>query len=136
MNTGNHAVRLAAAGALLLIVILGLGSRMEPMRSIPILGTYFGDAAWAAAAYASIRFLFPKASIGVVLAGAIGLSFLVECSQLWHPAWLEELRTHRIVRLLIGTGFVWFDFIAYTIGSLLTAGIELVARRMMTKETS
>jgi hypothetical protein len=98
-------------------------------RSIPLLGHTFGDAAWAAAAYATIRILFPAAAVRSVSIAAIATAFLVECSQLWHPAWLDELRSNGLVALLIGRGFLWEDLLAYVIGVAVIASLDVGFRK-------
>ena len=49
--------------------------------------------------------------------------FLITCSleflQLWHPLFLEIIRSAFIGRALIGTTFVWWDFPHYVIGCLV-----------------
>ncbi len=122
-------VRLMAGAALLVIVALGLGSRSDLFRSIPVLGHTFGDAAWAAAAYTSLRILFPAAAVRSVAIGAIVTAFLVECSQLWHPAWLDELRSNGLVALLIGRGFLWEDLLAYVVGVAVIATLDRFFRK-------
>jgi hypothetical protein len=44
-----------------------------------------------------------------------GLEFL----QLWHPPILEQFRATFLGRILIGTTFVWWDFLYYAVGCLL-----------------
>jgi hypothetical protein len=43
----------------------------------------------------------------------------VEFLQLWHPPLLEAMRSTLLGRLILGTTFVWGDFIYYAIGSVL-----------------
>ncbi len=73
---------IGAGIALFLIIAAGLASRMEPMRSVPVLGDGFGDAAWAAAVYAVLRLLRPRASLPVTAITAALVGGMVECSQL------------------------------------------------------
>lgn len=50
-----------------------------------------------------------------VLAATCFLEFL----QLWHPGFLEVLRSNFIGRTILGTSFSWFDFIYYFVGSVI-----------------
>jgi uncharacterized protein DUF2809 len=47
--------------------------------------------------------------------------FLITCVleflQLWHPGWLERIRSTFIGRCLLGTTFGWSDFPPYAIGA-------------------
>ncbi len=113
---------------LLLVIAIGLASRSELFKSIPVLGHTFGDGAWAAAAYAGIRVLLPGARVRTVAIAAILTAFAVECSQLWHPAWLDELRENPMVALLIGRGFLWEDLVAYLVGVGVIALIDFGLR--------
>ena len=126
-SSSAHRVRGLAFLGLLLVVCIGLASRSQPLASIPILGTYFGDAMWAMAAYAVVRILLPHWSIWKIALIALLFSFAVECSQLWNPEWLENLRGYRPIALLIGRGFIWIDLVAYTIGVAVAAVIERLA---------
>lgn len=50
--------------------------------------------------------------------------FLITCTleflQLWHPLFLEYIRSYFIGRTLLGTSFVWSDFIYYFIGCVIS----------------
>lgn len=50
-----------------------------------------------------------------VFGATCGLEFL----QLWHPPVLEQFRSTFLGRMLIGTTFVWWDFLYYVVGCLL-----------------
>ena len=47
------------------------------------------------------------------------ITCLVEFSQLWHPHFLEVIRNTFIGRTILGTSFVWTDFLYYLIGCFL-----------------
>ena len=121
-------IRICAVVGLCLTIVVGLASRMEPLRSVPVLGGAFGDGAWVVAVYAVIRFLRPHAKLSTVALAAASIGFVVECSQLWHPAWLDELRGNTLVALAIGRGFLWSDLVAYVVGASCAAGIEWLIR--------
>ncbi len=57
--------------------------------------------------------------------GIAGMVFLVTCAleflQLWHPAWLEVVRSTWAGRVLIGTVFSMWDFPFYLLGAVLGA---------------
>jgi len=48
-----------------------------------------------------------------------GITCALEFLQLWHPPILEQFRATFLGRILIGTTFVWWDFLYYAVGSLL-----------------
>ncbi len=43
----------------------------------------------------------------------------LEVLQLWHPWFLEKIRSYFLGEALIGTTFVWWDFPHYILGSLI-----------------
>ncbi|MBU1162313.1 MAG: DUF2809 domain-containing protein [Proteobacteria bacterium] len=49
--------------------------------------------------------------------------FLITCGleflQLWHPWFLENIRSYFLGRALIGTTFAWWDFPHYAIGCVI-----------------
>ena len=48
-----------------------------------------------------------------------GITCVLEFLQMWHPPILEQFRATFLGRLLIGTTFVWRDFLYYAVGCLL-----------------
>lgn len=54
----------------------------------------------------------PRIAVGVFVA-----TCLVEILQLWHPAWLDTIRTTFIGKSVLGNSFSWWDFPAYLVGS-------------------
>ncbi len=62
---------------------------------------------------------FPKWRASAVCGAALLATLLVECAQLAHPAWLENLRSTRPGRLLLGSDFDWMDFPYYGLGYLV-----------------
>jgi len=64
-------------------------------------------------------FLFPKAS-PILLASIVFISTcILEFLQLWHPSFLEYLRSNFIGRTILGNVFNWMDFPYYLAGSFL-----------------
>lgn len=57
-------------------------------------------------------FLPRNISVGVLLS-----TCLLEILQLWHPPFLELIRSNFIGRTVLGTTFVWSDFFYYVLGA-------------------
>jgi len=106
-----------AALALLLAIAAGLLSRRWPLPGP--LAEYTGDALWATAARLLGACLWPRARGATLTAFAFALAAAVECSQLLHTNWLDELRATTPGHLLLGQGLHWPDFVAYAAGALL-----------------
>ena len=114
--------------ALLILCAAGLLVRSRHAVSPSFLTTYFPDAAWTMAVYCGFGLLFCRdARLHFPL--ALGVSFLVELSQLWHTPLLEALRSTTLGGLVLGYGFLWSDLACYAVGALLCAAAETSLRR-------
>jgi hypothetical protein len=66
-----------------------------------------------------IGFVFPAFSTLKVATMALIFSFSIELSQLYHAPWIDELRQYRLVALVIGHGFLWTDWLCYSVGVMI-----------------
>jgi hypothetical protein len=126
VNAGpNSNSRRAAYAALLAVTIaLGLASRRFAGVLPWFVGAYAGDTLWAVAAYGALAVARPETAPlhrGMI---ALAISFAVEVSQLFHPAWLEAIRGVRLGGWLLGFGFVWSDLVCYTAGVVLAVVLD------------
>ncbi len=54
---------------------------------------------------------------------------LIEFSQLWHPPFLEEIRSYKIGYAVLGTTFGWSDFPPYFLGGFMAwLSIKLILK--------
>ena len=105
---------------LALVIFAGLSSRSHLVRVFPdFVGTYAGDTLWALAAFLTLGIVFPVHPTRIIAATAIGISFGVECSQLYQADWINRIRSTLPGALLLGSGFLWSDFACYTAGVLM-----------------
>jgi len=51
-------------------------------------------------------------------------TYSIEVSELFHPAWLDYLRSIKLFALILGFTFLWSDIVAYTLGISTGALIE------------
>ena len=89
---------------------------------------YFPDAAWTMAVYCGFGLLFDR-GVRLNLPASLGISYLVEFSQLFSPPFLAALRRTTLGGLVLGYGFLWSDLVCYTAGALLCAGTETLLRK-------
>ncbi len=76
-----------------------------------------------------ILFLFlPKSSPLKIALLIFIITSIIEFSQLWHPHFLENLRSSFLGRILLGTTFVWSDFFYYVLGCIFGWKIMLYFR--------
>jgi len=110
------------------IIAMGLPARFLD-RPLPYFYTqYAGDYLWAMLLFFlfSVTFrLSTKRGIWVTLL----FCYFIEITQLFHPPWLEHLRSYKIIALIIGYGFLWSDIVGYTLGILTGAWIDRVILR-------
>ena len=108
---------------IVIIIALGLPARLAPHYLPSWYVTYAGDFLWAMLVFFLYALLFrlPTKSCFCI---ALLTAYLIEISQLFHPAWLDYLRSIRLLGFVLGFGFLWSDLIAYTLGISLAAGID------------
>jgi Protein of unknown function (DUF2809) len=71
---------------------------------------------WAAFFYFIFRIMFPGL-LPVKTAGlTLAFSVLIECSQLYHAPWIDQLRELKGVHYLLGSEFDWKDLAGYAFG--------------------
>jgi hypothetical protein len=125
--------RLWVAVALAGTIALGLLSRRYPLPGI--LAEYTGDALYASAAFAGLSLLFAGARTRSLAITAFVLSASVEFSQLLNWSFLNDLRSTLFGRLVLGSGFKWADMVAYSLGAMAAAAVDLALRKRRVRMT-
>ncbi len=110
-------------------IALGLGSRIHRGALPFVIAEYAGDTLWATAVFFMLRLVRPAASSLALAAVTLAIAFLVEFSQLAHPAWLDAFRQQPGVALVLGYGFVATDLVCYTAGVVLAWAIDAARAR-------
>ncbi|WP_438421670.1 DUF2809 domain-containing protein [Bacillus siamensis] len=123
--------RLTYGALTVFIIALGLLSRTACITNLlpGMINDYLGDALWAAMIFTGFGFLF--CNIRTETAAILSLSFccLIECSQLYHAPWIDEIRSSTLGGLILGWQFVWSDIFAYTLGVCAAALLEWAVKR-------
>ena len=101
------------------MIALGLSSRRHEFWP-GFFKEYGGDALYAVLIYLLALLVNPALKPKLAWTFAVCVCFTIELSQAIHWPWLDELRSHRLIALVLGQGFVWSDFAMYTIGASLT----------------
>ncbi|WP_379153551.1 DUF2809 domain-containing protein [Paenibacillus sp. sgz5001063] len=104
------------ACAVLLAIVLGLGSREYGDRLPTLVADHLGDALWASMIYFSCRVLFTRQSLWLSLLLSLGFCFGIELSQLYQSEWINGVRDTVVGGLILGKGFLWVDLLRYTAG--------------------
>lgn len=114
---------------LVAVIALGLASRKFPSLFPAIFGKYPGDALWAMMVFVGLAFIKPRASTTALAALAFAVSCAVELSQLYRAPWLNSIRDTTIGHLALGSTFSWPDIVAYAVGVLVAALVDVASVR-------
>ena len=109
--------------ATLLTMVIGWLSRRYTEGG-DFIHDYVGDAIWAGMIYLGFRFLMPSQTIKTAFVSALVFCYAIEISQLNQSDWLNELRHTTLGGLVLGFGFLWSDFLMYTLGILVAAWMD------------
>lgn len=107
--------RLRYFAAVIATMFIGLLSRRYTEGG-DFIHDYVGDAIWAGMIYLGCRFLRPSAPIKHAVVIALVFCYAIEISQLNQSEWLNQWRRTPLGGLILGFGFLWSDFLMYTIG--------------------
>ena len=118
------------AGWIALVITCGLLSRSEFLGLPPFFAKYVGDALWALMIFVGFGFLLPARSTMAVAGLAAIVCFTVECSQLYHAPWIDEVRRTWFGRMTLGNTFGWGDLAAYIVGIAAGAMAEWATCRI------
>lgn len=111
---------------MLLILVFGLPARLI-QDQLPLWYTlYFGDYLWAMLLFFLFALMLRTVSTFKVAVITLLFTYLIEISQLFHPLWLEHLRSIKLFALVLGYGFLWSDIAAYTFGISTGALMERI----------
>jgi hypothetical protein len=106
------------------ILAFGLPARIVQDQLPTWYTLYFGDYLWAMLMFFICALILRNMSTFKVVAAALLFAYAIEISQLFHPNWLEYLRSIKLFALVLGYGFLWSDIAAYTLGIFTGALVE------------
>ena len=110
--------RIVALISILIITSLGFASKFYAGPGAKwfnnSLGGFLYEIFWCLV----ISFILIKVKSWKIALSVFMITCILEVLQLWHPAFLEAIRSTFIGRTIIGTSFVPSDFIYYAIGSI------------------
>ncbi|KUO53500.1 MAG: hypothetical protein APF76_11865 [Desulfitibacter sp. BRH_c19] len=109
---------------LIIVMILGLGTRYFSVYLPNWITLYLGDTLWALMVFFLFGFIFKTAKTRWIVALTLLFSFSIEISQLYHSQWIDALRQTRLGGLVLGYGFLWSDLVSYSIGIVMGVFVE------------
>lgn len=110
--------------AVLVCIMLGIGSRMNTSVLPDFVVKHFGDALWAAMIYFGVRALFIRMLSVKVLVLSLGFCCVIEYSQLYQAEWIINLRNTLLGGLILGKGFLYADLVRYIIGAIAAYALD------------
>lgn len=113
-------------GLIILTIITGLLVRKFDYLFPDLINTYAGDALWALMIYLMAGFLLPKHNALQIAFISLIFCFTIEASQLYHAEWIDSIRANKLGALVLGSGFLWTDMVAYNLGVGFAGTLELI----------
>jgi len=107
-----------------LTIAAGLASRRYPAFFPAFVARYAGDTLWAAMVFWILALIWRRAGTLRLAAATTSIAVAVECSQLYHSAWIDAIRLTRVGALVLGSDFLWSDLACYAVGTGLAAGLD------------
>lgn len=111
---------------IIVVVIIGLPTRLFPDSLPDFMVTYGGDTLWALMIFLVFPLIFPRKPTLTLFIFALMLAWGIELSQLYQADWINDFRDTRIGGLLLGHGFLVSDMIVYLLGIGIGALIDRV----------
>ena len=109
--------RIAVLISLIIVVPLGFLSKFYAGFGAKWFNDSFGGLLYEIFWCLLIFLILPRLKPINIAVGVFIVSCILEIMQLCHPPFLEVIRSYFIGRTIIGTSFVWSDFIYYILGS-------------------
>lgn len=102
--------------AIVLVIVLGLVSRMRASPFPEALGQYPGDALWALMVFLLWAWCLPRLGSAALAGLALFSAWGIELLQLYQASWIMALRATTPGHLVLGSHFLWQDLLAYAAG--------------------
>ena len=104
---------------LIMIIPLGLGTKWYGGPGAVWVNDYAGGLLYEIFWCLFVAFIWPRLFPLLISLSVFLITCMLEVLQLWHPPFMEFIRSYWIGRTLIGTSFSWLDFPHYMAGSVL-----------------
>ena len=108
--------------SLVVLIPLGIGTKLYQGPGERWFHNFAGAVLYEIFWILLVVFLWPRASPLRVCLGVLFATVVIECLQLWHPAWLTAIRATLVGRGLLGSTFSYWDFPYYILGCALGWG--------------
>jgi hypothetical protein len=110
--------------AIAVLFLFGLPSRLVPQYLPDFYVNYVGDGLWAMAIFFMLGLVFRSATTRRLVIVSLTITYAIEVSELYQADWINQLRSIKLIALVLGYTFLWSDLVMYTIGITIGALIE------------
>ena len=110
--------------AIAVLFLFGLPSRLVPQYLPDFYVNYVGDGLWAMAIFFMLGLVFRSASTRRLVITSLAITYAIEFSELYQADWINQLRSIKLIGLILGYTFLWSDLAMYTIGIIIGALLE------------
>lgn len=119
----------------LVVIAVGVGSRMGGGRFPHLIAKDLGDVLWALMFFLLALLLKPWTSALGAAAIALAVSSATEWLKLYHAPWIDALRAKPVTGFLLGHTFHPTNFIAYAIGAACGIMVDSLFLRPLHRPT-
>ena len=117
--------------AIAVLFLFGLPSRIVPQYLPDFYVNYVGDGLWAMAIFFMLGLVFRSVSTRRLVIVSLAITYAIEFSELYQADWINQLRSIKLIGLILGYTFLWSDLAMYTIGITVGALLDrFVLRRL------
>jgi hypothetical protein len=107
----------------IILIPIGLLTKVYSGIGSEFVTNYLGGVIYVVFFIVLASLVFPKVNPLKISLFVLGFACLIEVSQLIQNDLLKDLRTHFLIRILMGSVFNIFDFVFYFVGALIGYGI-------------
>lgn len=108
------------------VIALGLLVRLKQNWFPDVVNLYLGDALYAVMMYCIYSFIFIGQPAKYPAYFALVTCYCIEFLQLYSAGWMVALRATLPGKLILGSGFLWSDLLAYFIGVAAAYTIDIL----------
>ena len=108
--------RIVYSIVIVITIATGLFVRLKKQWFPDIVNLYLGDILYAFMMYYIVSFIAMYKAIKIKAIAALLICFAIELFQLYQAEWINVIRQTLPGRLILGSGFLWSDLLAYCIG--------------------
>ncbi|WP_256710735.1 DUF2809 domain-containing protein [Paenibacillus sp. FSL H8-0548] len=112
--------------AVIIVMLLGYGSRKFADDLPSFVADNAGDALWASMIYFGIRMILVHKGQQLALVISMLFCFGIEASQLYQAEWINAIRSTWLGALVLGRGFLAIDLVRYSVGVLLALLLDVM----------